>query len=75
MRNRSMSKEQAGFVEALDERGPQVARQDHVLVCIECQSAFTFAVGEQVYFEQHDFQPPKRCKPCRAARKAVRVEQ
>lgn len=51
---------------------------DQELTCKDCQQPFTFTAGEQEYFaNQRDengqpFTPPKRCKPCRQAKKAAR---
>jgi len=38
--------------------------------CIDCDSPFTITQGEVNYFIQHQLVTPKRCKPCRTARKA-----
>ena len=38
--------------------------------CIECNNFFAITQGEVNYFIQHSLMAPKRCKPCRAARKA-----
>ncbi len=43
---------------------------DKIIKCADCQSEFVFTVGEQKFFEEHQFSPPKRCKECREARKA-----
>lgn len=42
-------------------------------VCIEpaCRQPFEIDDKEQAYFERHDLKQPKRCKPCRAKRKAA----
>lgn len=44
--------------------------------CVECGAVFHIAVGEQRFYERkaqelgRPFPLPKRCKPCRAERKA-----
>ena len=49
---------------------------DQVCQCIdagkrpECAKEFVFTVGEQKFFTEKGFTPPKRCKPCRDAKKA-----
>jgi hypothetical protein len=43
--------------------------QDTQLTCSDCGNAFVFPAGEQRHFESMGFDPPKRCKPCRVAKK------
>jgi CxxC-x17-CxxC domain-containing protein len=43
--------------------------EDVTLVCGDCGSEFTFSAEEQEFFMEKGFQTPKRCKPCRLARK------
>jgi CxxC-x17-CxxC domain-containing protein len=44
---------------------------DKELTCVECNAAFTFSAGEQERFQELGFtNEPKRCGPCRAAKKA-----
>ena len=38
---------------------------DQILRCKDCQKDFPFTEGEQAFFAQKEFPPPKRCKPCR----------
>lgn len=40
--------------------------------CSDCRQAFTFTVGEQNFYAEKGFTPPKRCPECRATRKANR---
>jgi hypothetical protein len=42
------------------------------LRCSECNQDFPFTEGEQQFFEDKGFDPPKRCKPCREKSKARR---
>jgi hypothetical protein len=46
-----------------------VDEADIELTCIDCWCVFAFTVGEQRFFAERSFPPPKRCKPCRATRK------
>ena len=44
--------------------------EDRQLQCVECSAEFTFTAGEQEKHAQLGFtNEPKRCPPCRAARK------
>jgi CxxC-x17-CxxC domain-containing protein len=43
---------------------------DRALTCVECGAEFTFTAGEQEKHDELGFQnEPKRCSPCRMARK------
>ena len=47
--------------------------QDRNIQCIDCHQNFTFTAGEQEFYERKGFREmPKRCKPCREARKTRR---
>lgn len=43
---------------------------DTELTCQDCQTTFMFTEKEQAFYEEKGFTPPKRCKPCRDAKKA-----
>jgi CxxC-x17-CxxC domain-containing protein len=46
---------------------------DKQLTCVDCGTEFTFTSGEQEHFAQLGFtNEPKRCPPCRQAKKASR---
>lgn len=47
-------------------------KQDITLTCIEasCKKPFIFRVKDQLFYEEQNFTPPKRCFDCRAAKKA-----
>ena len=47
--------------------------QDRTLVCGDCGNSFVFTAGEQAFYSERSFSDPKRCKSCRAARKAQRT--
>ncbi len=47
--------------------------QDKSIQCSDCGASFTFSAGEQEFFSSKGFtNEPKRCAPCRAARKTQR---
>lgn len=39
------------------------------LSCVDCKQEFEFTDGEQKFFKQKGFTDPKRCGPCRKAKK------
>jgi hypothetical protein len=43
--------------------------EDKTLKCLDCGTEFVFTVREQEFYAQNGFTEPKRCKPCRDARK------
>ncbi len=43
---------------------------DIQLTCSDCGQDFTFTAADQAFFSERGFSTPKRCKPCRAAKKA-----
>jgi hypothetical protein len=40
------------------------------LTCADCGREFGFSAGEQDYYRERGYAPPKRCKDCREAKKA-----
>ncbi len=48
------------------ERSPD----DKLIHCTDCGKDFLFTAGEQRYYEQRGFNPPRRCKDCRDKRKS-----
>ena len=44
------------------------------LVCIDCQQTFSFEPGEQAFYLSKGLAQPKRCKPCRDARRATLIQ-
>jgi hypothetical protein len=50
--------------------GAQADGADQQLMCADCRQEFTWSAGEQEYYKQKGFEPPRRCKPCREAKKA-----
>jgi hypothetical protein len=43
--------------------------EDTDIQCTVCQKPFLFSAAEQAYYAQRGFQFPKRCRPCRQARR------
>jgi hypothetical protein len=43
---------------------------DKYIVCIDCGGGFLFEAGEQFFFQSKGLAEPKRCRECRATRKA-----
>jgi CxxC-x17-CxxC domain-containing protein len=44
---------------------------DRQITCMDCGQPFLFTAGEQEFYERKGFrEEPKRCKPCRDARKS-----
>lgn len=45
---------------------------DKALTCQDCGQSFTFSADDQEFFALKGYTEPKRCQPCRQARKAER---
>ena len=43
---------------------------DFEITCTECGTTFPFTEREQEYYRERGLSHPKRCKPCRDARRA-----
>lgn len=44
--------------------------KDRWLTCLDCHNEFIFKIGEQKYYHEKGFEPPKRCPSCRPAARA-----
>lgn len=44
--------------------------QDKIIKCKECGDNFTLTVDDQNWYQNKGFTEPKRCKSCRALRRA-----
>jgi len=44
--------------------------EDQEITCADCGNAFVFTAQEQEFFAEKGFSAPKRCRTCRANRKA-----
>jgi CxxC-x17-CxxC domain-containing protein len=47
-----------------------VKMSDQEITCAECGAKFEFSEKEQQYYRERNLSQPKRCKPCRDARRA-----
>src|SRR5579864_6905138 len=43
---------------------------DLQLTCSDCGREFTLTAADQTFFQERGYSTPKRCKPCRQAKKA-----
>jgi len=43
--------------------------EDLQLTCSDCGQEFTFTAEDQAFFSERGYSTPKRCKPCRQAKK------
>lgn len=48
---------------------------DKMLKCGDCGDEFEWSEKDQEFYTKKGFSPPKRCKPCREARKKRFAEQ
>lgn len=48
---------------------------DKNVTCKDCGQEFVFTEGEQKFFQQKGYTEPKRCKPCRDAKKQANKSQ
>jgi hypothetical protein len=46
--------------------------KDRELTCVDCGASFTWSAEDQAFFQEKGYSQPKRCKPCRQAKKASR---
>ncbi|NIQ80622.1 MAG: hypothetical protein GTN93_21525 [Anaerolineae bacterium] len=51
------------------------ATEDKTLECCDCKEEFIFTAKESRFFASKGFNDPKRCKPCRDAKKQARRSQ
>ena len=42
---------------------------DMQITCSDCGQEFTFSAADQSFFQERGYSTPKRCKPCRMAKK------
>lgn len=47
-------------------------KEDIELTCVGCGKSFIYTVKDQEFYEEHGYQPPKRCKQCRILRQKER---
>lgn len=44
--------------------------EDREMNCVDCGGPFTWTGGDQAFYTKQGFAEPKRCKPCREAKRA-----
>lgn len=44
--------------------------EDKEITCIDCGEVFWFTKREQEFYKEREFSEPKRCRDCRAKKKA-----
>ena len=62
--------EQRGQTPRSRPHGEQSPMPDLEITCAECATPFAFTEREQEYYRERNLTHPKRCKPCRDARRA-----
>jgi len=48
---------------------------DKKIECVDCKAEFIFTERDQQFFTSKGFTDPKRCKPCREAKKQAKRSQ
>ncbi len=48
--------------------------QDVMVRCVDCGAEFEFTTREQLYYQEQGWNPPRRCKTCRAKRKPASAD-
>lgn len=56
----------------LNEAEHGIGPYDQMLECQDCAKQFVWTEGEQRFYAQNAFTSPRRCKPCREAKRAAR---
>lgn len=46
-----------------------MSEKNQKLICQDCGREFAFSAGEQKFYQEKGFEPPKRCPDCRKKRK------
>jgi hypothetical protein len=49
--------------------GPDPQTGDELRHCVMCRQPFWLRAGQREWFLRMEYQPPKRCEACRAARR------
>lgn len=49
--------------------------EDRALKCCDCREPFIWSASEQLFFAQQNFLAPRRCRTCRAAKRAERERE
>jgi uncharacterized protein YbaR (Trm112 family) len=54
------------------ERNSNIDNQNKVIICVSCGEKFIFEKGEQDFYADKSYPPPKRCPECRRELKLKR---
>jgi hypothetical protein len=46
---------------------------DELLTCQDCGDTFIYTARDKAFFAQRDYPPPRRCRPCRDAKRQRRI--
>ncbi len=46
-----------------------IDNQDKLLACVDCGAQFIFTARDQAFYQENNYQAPRRCKTCRGKRK------
>jgi len=49
--------------------------QEKMMTCVSCGNSYTLTDGERSFYEEKQWNLPKRCAGCRASRRAARTVQ
>lgn len=50
----------------------QLEYEDRQLTCGDCGEGYVWSAADQEFYKARGFEQPKRCKPCREAKKQER---
>jgi hypothetical protein len=53
---------------------PSPATQSKIIICATCGDEFVFSPGEQRYYAQKGYTPPRHCASCRKTRRKFFAE-
>lgn len=57
------------------ERQEEAEMPDKTIECVDCGAAFVFTEKDQKFFASKKYNDPKRCQPCRQAKKRRNEER
>lgn len=49
--------------------------RDREICCVQCGDSFLFREGEQAFYEEKGFPPPRRCEACREPQRELHAER
>lgn len=48
---------------------------DKTIVCCDCGREFEFTAGEQRFFQENNYNEPRRCRGCRRIKKERKMKE